>query len=124
MNAVKFAVWFADSFIGNAVVVSLVGVVIGPIYPILMSLITKLFPHQKQALSFLLDREQDRSFDLPPAGEAQEVGSENGDAKGKGRAPQEEETVSLWKAVRKRDGTPRAYLNVVTNSESLRRPEV
>jgi SNF2 family DNA or RNA helicase len=87
-------------------------------------IITKLFPHQKQALSFLLDREQDRSFDVPPAGEAQEAGSENGDAKGKGRAPQEEETVSLWKAVRKRDGTPRAYLNVVTNSESLRRPEV
>ncbi|GAA5896055.1 MFS transporter [Sporobolomyces salmoneus] len=40
--ALEFAVWFADSLIGNAVTVSIVGVIIGPLYPIMMSLMTKL----------------------------------------------------------------------------------
>ncbi|GAA6015616.1 hypothetical protein JCM11491_007175 [Sporobolomyces phaffii] len=44
--ALEFAVWFADSFIGNAVVVSLVGVIIGPLYPISMSITTKLLPRK------------------------------------------------------------------------------
>ncbi|GAA5829881.1 hypothetical protein JCM3766R1_006689 [Sporobolomyces carnicolor] len=49
--ALEFAVWFADSFIGNAVVVSLVGVIIGPLYPIMMSLLTKLLPRKQHGPS-------------------------------------------------------------------------
>ncbi|GAA5996197.1 hypothetical protein JCM5350_003302 [Sporobolomyces pararoseus] len=49
--ALEFAVWFADSFIGNAVVVSLVGVIIGPLYPIVMSLVTKLLPRKFHSAS-------------------------------------------------------------------------
>ncbi|GAA5926720.1 MFS transporter [Sporobolomyces koalae] len=44
--ALEFAVWFADSLIGNAIVVSLIGVLIGPLYPIVMSLITQLLPRK------------------------------------------------------------------------------
>ncbi|PWN45645.1 hypothetical protein IE81DRAFT_285398 [Ceraceosorus guamensis] len=75
---------------------------------------TDLFPHQKQALAFLLDREKERSFD---------VLERNG--KSDGATNQEEEPISLWRPKR-RPGSGKivSYTNVVTNGETSRPPEI
>ncbi|KAH8083215.1 MFS general substrate transporter [Filobasidium floriforme] len=39
-----FVVWFVPSVIGNAVAVSIIGVLLGPIYPIVMNACAKIFP--------------------------------------------------------------------------------
>ncbi|GAA5901827.1 hypothetical protein JCM6882_008683 [Rhodosporidiobolus microsporus] len=53
--ALEFAIWFRDDFIGNAVVASLIGVMMGPSYPIAVSVMTKLLPRQlhASAIAFL-----------------------------------------------------------------------
>jgi fucose permease len=47
--SVQLAIWFARDFIGNSVTVALVGVLIGPTYPICMSLCTKVLPRSLHA---------------------------------------------------------------------------
>ncbi|GAA6010038.1 hypothetical protein JCM10207_007529 [Rhodosporidiobolus poonsookiae] len=42
----EFAVWFAKSLVGNAVVVGIIGFVMGPSYPVLISVVTKLLPRR------------------------------------------------------------------------------
>ncbi|GAA6059956.1 hypothetical protein JCM10212_001305 [Sporobolomyces blumeae] len=44
--SLEFAIWFADSLVGNAVVVAIIGFLIAPIYPIVMSLVTKILPRK------------------------------------------------------------------------------
>lgn len=75
---------------------------------------TKLFPHQKQALAFLLDRERERSFEVTEKKEGADHASS-----------QDEEPVSLWRP-RRRAGSGRivSYTNVVTNGETSRAPEI
>jgi fucose permease len=36
-GSLEFTIWFVPSLIGNAVAVSFVGLVLGPMYPIIMS---------------------------------------------------------------------------------------
>ncbi|PWN27706.1 hypothetical protein BDZ90DRAFT_232111 [Jaminaea rosea] len=87
--------------------------------------VTPLFPHQKQGLTFLLDRERERSFE--EAGDAREAGSsrtkridltaETGDLT--------KDTVGLWKVVRSQvDGSIRAYRNVLTQQEQEKEPGI
>lgn len=45
----QFAIWFAHDFIGNSVTVALVGVLLGPLYPVVMSLCTKVLPRSLHA---------------------------------------------------------------------------
>ncbi|KAK4048968.1 hypothetical protein OIO90_005603 [Microbotryomycetes sp. JL221] len=45
----ELAIWFADSLVGNAVTVGLVGLIIGPIYPVTMSVCTKVLPRSMHA---------------------------------------------------------------------------
>ncbi|GAA5827386.1 hypothetical protein JCM11251_003789 [Rhodosporidiobolus azoricus] len=47
----EFAIWFADSLVGNAVVVGIIGVLMGPSYPILISVGTKIWPRRLHASS-------------------------------------------------------------------------
>ncbi|GAA5980778.1 hypothetical protein JCM11641_002648 [Rhodosporidiobolus odoratus] len=47
--ALEFSIWFADSLVGNAVVVAIVGVLMGPSYPILISVCTKILPRHLHA---------------------------------------------------------------------------
>ncbi|GAA5889573.1 hypothetical protein JCM6882_007072 [Rhodosporidiobolus microsporus] len=47
--ALEFAIWFADSLVGNAVVVGMIGVLMGPSYPILISVGTKIWPRRLHA---------------------------------------------------------------------------
>lgn len=47
----QFAIWFADSLVGNAVVVALIGVLIGPCYPVAISVLTKVIPRRLHATS-------------------------------------------------------------------------
>ncbi|WFD30148.1 1-phosphatidylinositol 4-kinase [Malassezia sp. CBS 17886] len=68
-----------------------------------------LFPHQKQALTFLLDRERARSFDELPA--------EGAD----GYAPARH--ISLWH-VSGGAATARRYRNVVTQTNTRKRPSI
>ncbi|GAA5992868.1 hypothetical protein JCM10908_001382 [Rhodotorula pacifica] len=49
--ALEFAIWFADSLVGNAVVVALIGVLIGPCYPVAISVLTKVIPRRLHATS-------------------------------------------------------------------------
>ncbi|GAA6041814.1 hypothetical protein JCM8097_007174 [Rhodosporidiobolus ruineniae] len=42
----EFAIWFRNDFIGNSVVVSIIGLLMGPSYPILVSILTKLIPRR------------------------------------------------------------------------------
>lgn len=73
----------------------------------------KLFPHQRQGLSFLLEREKERSFD------------DAGDADSREGKRQVKDSVGLWKVRRSHDGnTIRAYHNVVTGHEQEERPEI
>lgn len=45
----QFSIWFARSYIGNAVVVALVGVLLGPLYPIVMVVMSQLLPRSMHA---------------------------------------------------------------------------
>ncbi|KAK4046948.1 hypothetical protein OIV83_005739 [Microbotryomycetes sp. JL201] len=45
----ELAIWFADTLVGNAVAVGLVGLIIGPIYPVTMSVCTKILPRSMHA---------------------------------------------------------------------------
>ncbi|PWN52623.1 hypothetical protein IE53DRAFT_311733 [Violaceomyces palustris] len=89
---------------------------------------TKLFPHQKQALSFLLAREKERSFDEAPAakqGDDHKPSMDGADSKGKAKEEDlDAGTVSLWKAVRSSNGRIRYYTNVVTQADSYERPTI
>lgn len=89
---------------------------------------TPLFPHQKQALAFLIDREKERNFEYPNGVPAPPV-------KGKGKASKpevaetpdvsyDEDTVSLWRPKKDSQGKIRSYLNIVTNQEQQRHPEI
>ncbi|GEM08853.1 MFS efflux transporter [Rhodotorula toruloides] len=49
--ALEFAVWFADSLVGNAIVVAVIGVLIGPVYPVAISVLTKVIPRRLHATS-------------------------------------------------------------------------
>ncbi|BGP01103.1 hypothetical protein NBRC10513v2_004884 [Rhodotorula toruloides] len=49
--ALEFAVWFADSLVGNAIVVAIIGVLIGPVYPVAISVLTKVIPRRLHATS-------------------------------------------------------------------------
>ncbi|KAM0749944.1 MFS general substrate transporter [Meredithblackwellia eburnea MCA 4105] len=40
----EFAIWFGKNLIGNGVTVALIGFIMGPVFPIIMSLSTKLLP--------------------------------------------------------------------------------
>ncbi|PWN21483.1 hypothetical protein BCV69DRAFT_269201 [Microstroma glucosiphilum] len=66
---------------------------------------SELFPHQRQAVTFLLERERGRSFeepDLPKDG-----------------------NVSLWQPIKSRvDGTIRLYRNIVTQHEQPEEPKI
>ncbi|KDE07771.1 hypothetical protein MVLG_02041 [Microbotryum lychnidis-dioicae p1A1 Lamole] len=48
-TGLEFAIWFSRDFIGNAVTVALVGFLLGPIYPITMSICTKVLPRSLHA---------------------------------------------------------------------------
>ncbi|SCV73590.1 BQ2448_7516 [Microbotryum intermedium] len=48
-TALEFAIWFSRDFIGNAITVALVGFLLGPIYPIMMSICTKVLPRSLHA---------------------------------------------------------------------------
>ncbi|KJA21387.1 hypothetical protein HYPSUDRAFT_140610 [Hypholoma sublateritium FD-334 SS-4] len=41
----ELTIWFVPSIIGNAVAVSLIGVVLGPMFPLLVSHMTRILPH-------------------------------------------------------------------------------
>jgi fucose permease len=43
--SLEFVVWFAPSLIGGAVAVSIVGVLLGPFYPIAMNHAGRIIPH-------------------------------------------------------------------------------
>ncbi|KAM0791850.1 hypothetical protein ACM66B_004107 [Microbotryomycetes sp. NB124-2] len=45
----ELAIWFANTLVGNAVAVGLVGLIIGPIYPVTMSVCTKILPRSMHA---------------------------------------------------------------------------
>lgn len=47
----QLAVWFSKSLVGNAITVALIGILIAPLYPIVMSLATKLLPRHLHASS-------------------------------------------------------------------------
>ncbi|GAA5875339.1 hypothetical protein JCM8547_003208 [Rhodosporidiobolus lusitaniae] len=47
--ALEFSIWYADSLVGNAVVVALIGVLMGPSYPVLVSVLSKLLPRHLHA---------------------------------------------------------------------------
>ncbi|KAM0750441.1 MFS general substrate transporter [Meredithblackwellia eburnea MCA 4105] len=47
--SLEIAIWFSKNLIGNAVQVALVGVAIAPLYPIIISLITKILPRHLHA---------------------------------------------------------------------------
>lgn len=49
--SLQIAIWFAKNFIGNAVTVALVGFLIGPIYPLIMVISTRLLPRSIHAAS-------------------------------------------------------------------------
>lgn len=93
-------------------------------------IVTQLFPHQKQALAFLLLRERERSFDEEPQGGSGESSTLNGhqsNDKSKVRAKAEDEdggTISLWRVVRGSNGRARSYENVVTNSVTQQEPTI
>ncbi|CAO1617639.1 unnamed protein product [Sympodiomycopsis kandeliae] len=77
---------------------------------------TQLFPHQLKAISFLLDREKERTFD-----DAQDTAK----ADSKDDTSSAENAVSLWKVVRSRvDGSIRTYHNVVTHLQQSEQPEI
>ncbi|GAA6011802.1 hypothetical protein JCM10207_004249 [Rhodosporidiobolus poonsookiae] len=44
--ALEFSVWFARNLVGNAVVVAFIGLLLGPSYPILVSVVTKILPRR------------------------------------------------------------------------------
>ncbi|SCZ95104.1 BZ3500_MvSof-1268-A1-R1_Chr11-3g03605 [Microbotryum saponariae] len=48
-TGLEFAIWFSRDFVGNAVTVALVGFLLGPIYPITMSICTKVLPRSLHA---------------------------------------------------------------------------
>ncbi|BGP17561.1 hypothetical protein JCM10213_004102 [Rhodosporidiobolus nylandii] len=52
--ALEFSVWFADSLVGNGVVVGVIGFLLGPSYPILVSVISKLLPRHQHAPAIAL----------------------------------------------------------------------
>jgi fucose permease len=43
-HRLEFVVWFAPSLIGDAVAVAIVGMLLGPIYPIVMNQSSKILP--------------------------------------------------------------------------------
>ncbi|GAA6028830.1 hypothetical protein JCM8097_007415 [Rhodosporidiobolus ruineniae] len=47
--ALEFAIWFADTLVGNAVVVAIIGFIIGPLYPIVISVVSKVLPRRLHA---------------------------------------------------------------------------
>ncbi|BGP41209.1 hypothetical protein JCM10449v2_005183 [Rhodotorula kratochvilovae] len=49
--ALEFSIWFADQLIPNAVVVGIIGLLIGPVYPVAISLLTKVVPRRLHAPS-------------------------------------------------------------------------
>lgn len=82
---------------------------------------TDLFPHQKQGLTFLLDREKERSFD-----EAGEAGSSKMRSIDLTRAGDlTKDSVGLWKVIRsKTTGEIRGYRNVITQHEQDVAPHI
>lgn len=46
LHRLEFTIWFIPSLIGNAVAVSLVGVMLGPMYPIVMSQAGRVIPRK------------------------------------------------------------------------------
>ncbi|KAL8278776.1 hypothetical protein RQP46_008845 [Phenoliferia psychrophenolica] len=52
---VRFSIWFSKNLVGNAVTVAIIGFVIAPLYPIVMSLATKLLPRHlhSSAIGFI-----------------------------------------------------------------------
>ncbi|GAA5834181.1 hypothetical protein JCM11251_000564 [Rhodosporidiobolus azoricus] len=53
--ALEFVIWFRHDFIGNAVTVALIGCMMGPSYPIAVSVLTKLLPRHlhSPAIAFI-----------------------------------------------------------------------
>ena len=47
--ALEFIVWFVPSLIGSAVAISLIGLLLGPMYPLIMSVVTKILPRKLQS---------------------------------------------------------------------------
>lgn len=47
--ALEFIVWFVPSLIGSAVAVSFVGLLLGPMYVLIMSVVAKILPRQLQS---------------------------------------------------------------------------
>ncbi|GAA5839352.1 hypothetical protein JCM9279_005914 [Rhodotorula babjevae] len=47
----EFVIWFRDELISNAVVVGLIGVLLGPIYPVCISILAKVLPRRLHAPS-------------------------------------------------------------------------
>jgi fucose permease len=45
LHSLELVVWFVPSLIGDAVAVSIVGVFLGPIYPIVMNESSRILPH-------------------------------------------------------------------------------
>lgn len=82
---------------------------------------TQLFPHQKQGLTFLLSREQEKNFE--EAGEVEprqdaSIDLTTGDDVTK-------DSVGLWKVIRSAtDNSIRAYRNVLTQHEQQTAPEI
>jgi hypothetical protein len=93
---------------------------------------TPLFDHQRQALTFILERERERSFDEIDIKslENSEGSKENRSSKSKGKQrannqlenPDANGIVSLWKPVRQSNGKITSYLNVVTQTEYKEEP--
>jgi len=40
----EFVIWFVPSLVGNAIAVSIVGVLLGPMYPIVMNQTSRILP--------------------------------------------------------------------------------
>lgn len=77
---------------------------------------TQLFPHQLKAISFLLERERERSFE-----DAQDTAK----SKCKDDSSSADNAVSLWKVIRSRvDGSIRTFHNVVTQHQQSEEPEI
>ena len=74
------------------------------------SVITKLYPHQKQALAFLLDRELDRKIDTSRRKMPSQSASD-------AAADDEEDMIALWRAKRDVYGRFIGWHNVVTEVE-------
>lgn len=82
---------------------------------------TSVFPHQKQGLTFLLDREAERHFE--GAADVMSKSSRTVDLRTFDDVAKD--SVGLWQVVRSSiDDSIRAYRNVLTQHEQTERPEI